>query len=89
MHHQRCDLTSLRFFVMGTTDRKTANYCEVKGVREFARMASLTGGPGMISCGCSKTGKCTNCKCVKAGRKCHSGCKCSRFCACTNKEPVE
>ena len=60
-----------------------------KGVREFARAASLTGGPGMISCGCGKQGKCTNCKCVKAGRKCHSGCKCSRFCACTNKEPVE
>ena len=27
---QRCDLTSLRFFVMGTTDRKKENYCEVK-----------------------------------------------------------
>lgn len=27
---QRCDLTSLRFFVMGTTDRKNENYCEVK-----------------------------------------------------------
>ena len=25
----------------------------------------------------------------KAGRKCHSGCRCARFCACTNKEPVE
>ena len=27
---QRCDLTSLRFFAMNTTDRKNANYCEVK-----------------------------------------------------------
>ena len=26
---------------------------------------------------------------IKAGRKCHSGCRCARFCACTNKEPVE
>ena len=37
----------------------------------------------------AKSGKCTNCKCAKAGRKCHSGCRCARFCACTNKEPVE
>ena len=28
-----------------------------KGVREFSRAASLTGGPGMISCGCGKKGK--------------------------------
>ena len=31
---QRCDLTSLRFFAMGTTDRKNANYCEVKATGE-------------------------------------------------------
>ena len=60
-----------------------------KGMREFARAASLTGGPGMVTCGCGKSGKCTNCKCVKAGRKCHSGCRCSRFCACTNKEATD
>ena len=73
----------------GVLEDYQAGKLQSKGVRQFARAASLTGGPGMISCSCGKTGRCTNCKCVKAGRKCHSGCKCSRFCACTNEELVE
>ena len=57
-------------------------------VREFARGSSLTGGPGMVSCGCGKTGKCTNCKCAKVGRRCNSSCRCARFAMCTNMEAM-
>ena len=58
-------------------------------MREFARGSSLTGGPGMVSCSCGKTSKCTNCKCAKAGRRCNSNCGCSRFSMCTNMEEME
>ena len=57
------------------------------GDKEMDR--TLTGGPGMISCSCGKTGKCTNCKCAKAGRRCNSSCRCSRFSMCTNMEAME
>ena len=58
-------------------------------MRLFARGSSLTGGPGMINCSCGKTGKCTSCKCAKAGRRCNSSCRCSRFSMCTNMEAME
>ena len=34
-------------------------------------------------------GACTNCKCAKAGRRCNSSCRCSRFKMCTNMEAME
>jgi hypothetical protein len=58
-------------------------------MREFARGSSLTGGPGMVNCSCGKTGACTSCKCAKAGRRCNSSCRCSRFKMCTNMEAME
>ena len=42
----------------------------------------------MVSCSCGKTGKCTNCKCAKAGRRCNSSCRCARFSMCTNMEAM-
>ena len=43
----------------------------------------------MVNCSCGKSGKCTSCKCAKAGRRCNSSCKCARFKMCTNMEAME
>ena len=43
----------------------------------------------MVNCSCGKTGACTSCKCAKAGRRCNSSCRCSRFKMCTNMEAME
>ena len=42
----------------------------------------------MVSCSRGKTGKCTNCKCAKAGRRCNSSYRCARFSMCTNMEAM-
>ena len=73
----------------GVLDKFKNGHLKSLTVREFARGSSLTGGPGMVSCSCGKKGKCTNCKCAKAGRRCNSSCKCARFKMCTNMEAMK
>eukprot|EP01043_Picozoa_sp_COSAG02_P034020 COSAG02_NODE_2356_length_9072_cov_14.450017_1_plen_317_part_00 len=72
----------------GVLEKFTNKQLKPLTVRGFARGSSLTGGPGMVSCSCGKSGKCTTCKCAKAGRRCNSSCKCARFSMCTNMEEM-
>ena len=73
----------------GVVERFDNGELEPLGVRMFARSASLTGGPGMVKCGCGGKGKCTSCKCSKVGRFCTSSCNCSHYAMCKNTEPTE
>jgi hypothetical protein len=73
----------------GVVERFDNGELDPLGVRMFARSASLTGGPGMVKCGCGGKGKCTSCKCSKAGRFCTSSCNCSHYAMCKNTEPTE
>lgn len=69
----------------GVLDKFKSGDLQPLSVRQFARGSSLTGGPGMMRCACTK-GNCTNCRCARAGRRCHSSCRCSRHSNCTNHE---
>ena len=53
-------------------------------MREFAATNSMVGGPGILRCGCKK-GDCSDCKCSKEGRRCHSGCACAKHGRCNLK----
>ena len=56
-------------------------------MREFAATNSMVGGPGILCCGCKK-GDCSDCKCSKEGRRCHSGCACAKHGNCKNHNAV-
>ena len=70
----------------GVLEEFNAGHLPKLSSREFAASDSIVGGAGHVRCSCKK-GACTNCKCRKAGRYCHSSCGCAKTARCRNRQP--